>query len=298
MGHHVQAVIRFAIDDGREIGQVEPGHDQARVGDEHIRAQADLFVEHLLAFAGFNRSLENVRARRGDMLPDQLFDARLNIPLSCLSHKDRAATSLGYAGQYILIVPDRNLIMVTTSGFQPQEFFTPETLFNQYILPASESSKPLPPNPDAIAALKARLVAMARPPEPKTPPRLPETALRISGKSYSLEPSDVGWRSLVLNFAPGQNTAQVILDGVSLTVGLDEVYRSSPPDPAFRGSKQASWLLRGRWIAADTFEIELIIVGRPERYTENLHFEGDKMTVRETEHVTGRSATTTGEVKR
>jgi CubicO group peptidase (beta-lactamase class C family) len=204
--------------------------------------------------------------------------------------------ALGYAGQYILIMPDRNLIMVTTSGFSPQDFFTPETLFNQYIRPASESSKPLPPNPDAVAALNERIAALARPDKAQTLPQLPETALRISGRSYSLEPSNVGWRSLVLNFTPGQDTAEVVLDGVPLTVGLDEVYRPSPPDPAFRGPKDAHWLLRGRWTNADAFDVDLLVVGRPERYTETLHFEGDKITMREEDHMSGQISTTTGQI--
>src|SRR5512133_2235284 len=97
---------------------------------------------------------------------------------------------------------------------------------------------------------------------------MPETAMRISGKSYRLEPSDVGWRRFSLNFVPGQSTAEVVLDGVSLSIGLDEVYRGSPPDPAFQGPQSASWLTRGRWIDADPFVIELIIAGRPERYTD------------------------------
>jgi CubicO group peptidase (beta-lactamase class C family) len=61
--------------------------------------------------------------------------------------------ALGYGGQYIVVVPDRNLVMVATATLVPQEFFAPENLLKDYIVPASRASRPLPPNPPSVDAM-------------------------------------------------------------------------------------------------------------------------------------------------
>jgi CubicO group peptidase (beta-lactamase class C family) len=58
--------------------------------------------------------------------------------------------ALGYGGQYIVVVPEKNLIMVATSALPLNSYFVPEDLLNYYILPASESAEPLPPNPGGV----------------------------------------------------------------------------------------------------------------------------------------------------
>jgi len=47
--------------------------------------------------------------------------------------------ALGYAGQYIIVVPDQELVVVFTSDLPERDFFVPEILFNDYILPAIQS---------------------------------------------------------------------------------------------------------------------------------------------------------------
>jgi CubicO group peptidase (beta-lactamase class C family) len=202
--------------------------------------------------------------------------------------------ALGYGGQYIVVVPDRNLIMVATSGLRLQDFFVPETLLTRYILPASESADPLPANPEGVAALNARIAALANPDQAQTVPPLPETALQVSGRTYALEPSGVGWLTLGLNFTAGEDSAALVVDGWSLAVGLDSVFRATDPEWPRQAPRSARWLLRGSWTDANTFVIRILIVGRPEQYTETLRFEGDTLTVREQEYVTGEVYMTTG----
>jgi CubicO group peptidase (beta-lactamase class C family) len=71
--------------------------------------------------------------------------------------------ALGYAGQYIVVVPDKDMVVVFTSNLSEQNFFVPETLLNTFIIPAAESSAPLPSNPDGVMLLESRIKALATP---------------------------------------------------------------------------------------------------------------------------------------
>jgi CubicO group peptidase (beta-lactamase class C family) len=63
--------------------------------------------------------------------------------------------ALGYAGQFIVVVPEKNLVVVFTSELEEEDFYTPQTLLDDFIIPAAQSSAPLPANPDGVARLEA-----------------------------------------------------------------------------------------------------------------------------------------------
>ncbi len=69
--------------------------------------------------------------------------------------------ALGYAGQYIVVIPVHDLVVVFTSDLPEERFFEPERLTVEYVVRAVESDDPLPPDPDAQARLAAA-VARAR----------------------------------------------------------------------------------------------------------------------------------------
>jgi len=73
--------------------------------------------------------------------------------------------ALGYAGQYIVVVPGKDMVVVFTSDLGERDFFVPETLLKTYILPAAReaSATPLPANPDGVALLESRVKALANP---------------------------------------------------------------------------------------------------------------------------------------
>ncbi len=72
--------------------------------------------------------------------------------------------ALGYAGQFIFVVPEQELVVVFTSDLEERDFYVPQILLNQFIIPAARSSPPLPDNPEGMALLQARLQALANPP--------------------------------------------------------------------------------------------------------------------------------------
>jgi hypothetical protein len=195
--------------------------------------------------------------------------------------------ALGFGGQFIIAVPDRNLIMVTASCLPPKDFFIPETLLNDFILPASEASAPLPPKPEAAAALDDGIAELAGHERTPVPP-LPSTAQRISGKTYvRSDEAKTGspggpprWKTASLVFTPGNESAFFIIDGVSIEIGLDGEYRAFDP---FSGGKNpplprsALDLGRGRWTDDGDFIIEHFLLGDAGRFVDTFRFQGDAL---------------------
>ena len=71
--------------------------------------------------------------------------------------------ALGYAGQFIFVVPRVDLVVVFISDLEEADFYTPQELLEEYIIPAACSLKPLPENPEGLARLEAQVQALAEP---------------------------------------------------------------------------------------------------------------------------------------
>ncbi len=65
-----------------------------------------------------------------------------------------AYTALGYGGQFIFVVPLKNIVAVFTSGLDRKDIFTPSVLLRSNIIPAVKSDKSLPENIEQQKALK------------------------------------------------------------------------------------------------------------------------------------------------
>ncbi len=75
----------------------------------------------------------------------------------------------GLLGQHIMVVPERELVVVFAS--RAENGAIPVSLLAEYILPAVQSSDPLPPNPEAQAELQALLEELATCSDPGCPGR-------------------------------------------------------------------------------------------------------------------------------
>ncbi len=71
--------------------------------------------------------------------------------------------ALGYAGQFIFVVPEKEMVVVFTSDLEESLFYAPQELLNDFILPAAVSPDPLPANPEGVALLEARVEALGSP---------------------------------------------------------------------------------------------------------------------------------------
>jgi CubicO group peptidase (beta-lactamase class C family) len=76
---------------------------------------------------------------------------------------DGAYTAFGYGGQYILVIPDLQMVVVFTSGLKRVDFGLPQSLVDDFIIPAAKSSEPLPENPQGVALLESRINEVERP---------------------------------------------------------------------------------------------------------------------------------------
>jgi len=64
--------------------------------------------------------------------------------------------SLGYLGQYIIVVPKQELVAVFTSNLKGTQMGMPIDLVKSYIIPAVKADQPLPENEEAVAILKTK----------------------------------------------------------------------------------------------------------------------------------------------
>jgi CubicO group peptidase (beta-lactamase class C family) len=71
--------------------------------------------------------------------------------------------ALGYAGQFIFVMPEKDLVAVFTSDLEERDFYTPQNLLDEYIIPAAVASAPLPANPRGAVKLQAAVDELAAP---------------------------------------------------------------------------------------------------------------------------------------
>lgn len=201
--------------------------------------------------------------------------------------------ALGYSGQYIVVLPQQNMVVVFTSALHSFSFFVPSMLLKNYIIPAAHSSAPLPNNPEGEKRLESVLQAISNP-EASPVPTPPEIAQKISGKIYVFDENPMDFKRLSLDFGNKENEALLTLSyrdrNLQVPVGLDNVYRLT---------KAAGYLraYRGFWDDENVFVIDYQIVDFSERGKIRITFEGDKLTVVTREEVRGSSNRLTARMK-
>jgi CubicO group peptidase (beta-lactamase class C family) len=196
----------------------------------------------------------------------------------------RSYAAVGRGGQYIIVVPDLNLIAVTTGGGLP-DF----DLIAPFIIASlgDDLAHPLPDNPAGVAQLEAAVTTVAQVPDPQPVAVLPDTARLISGQTFVFEPNPTTIESLRLEFnESGEATFQFMASAygtVSGPVALDGVYRLFP------GSYDLPMGLRGYWADDQTFVLEYDAIANNDHGTLRMRFEGDIVVVesRETAHEVG-----------
>ncbi|WP_234906232.1 serine hydrolase [Rhizobium rhizogenes] len=185
----------------------------------------------------------------------------------------------GKNGQLIMVFPDLDAVVVTTARKQVDY----KALINA-VSRAAKSDVALSSNPGAAAQLANVIgdVAVEKP-TPVNP--APEIAAAISGKTYALSENAFGLKSFMLDLAQPHPHFDVEFSlhypagssvRYSFPIGLDGFYRKGPPkssEPAIGHITEA----KGTWLDAQTFVIDVPILGYGEQQKLVLTFNGRKL---------------------
>ncbi|HVN55606.1 MAG TPA: serine hydrolase [Anaerolineaceae bacterium] len=192
-------------------------------------------------------------------------------------------SALGRGGEHIFVFPAENLVVVFTAGLPASnnaDYIPLEKFLNQYILPAVKSGRPLQANPTALSRYQAGVAALAQPKRAVQP--LPSVAAAISGKTFTLADNPLGWRQIVFTFKDGAEEAQATVDGSTLLIGMDNVFRYVPgTDPIFPHG------VRGQWVSEDTLLIQDIYTGQMMDVEYTIQFIASSLRITRRENISG-----------
>jgi alpha-glucosidase len=229
-----------------------------------------------------------------------LWDTQQLVPLDWLqiSSSEHVSTDLGgfgygwwidpsgayYArekrGQWLMLHPDRDLVVVFTSGQRPRDATNMRILTRGFLIEAASPS-PLPQNPEGVANLQAGLELVNVIPEPQPVPDLPPTAHSVSGKTYVMdEVSETGWEEIRFAFPGGDEASIYVLAeeiGTEFYFGMDGLYRIPPEELGVPDSAIAAG--RGWWEGENIFMLDYDFIFGTDRNILKFTFEGNSVEV-------------------
>jgi len=161
----------------------------------------------------------------------------------------RMYAALGFQGQAIWVVPDKDLIVVTTNDLASNG----QTILTG-IMNAALSDQPLAPNEAGLKALQTRIGELTNP-QPMTVKAIPDAIKAISGKVYQFDPNDFGWKSIAFDFTKSDEvmiTLGLPDKEIKLPLGMDGIYRVStdglPSEPLWRPVADVPLMLKGGFL--------------------------------------------------
>jgi hypothetical protein len=162
----------------------------------------------------------------------------------------------------------------------------------------AQSPGTLPENPDGFAKLQDQISAIGEIPNAQLVPPLPETALRISEKTYIMdEGNSLGWEQFRATFPGGSEAKFSLLAGgvwVELPIGLDGIFRFPPEESGF--PDEALVAIRGWWATEQVFLFEYEHVLIAEHNILRFIFEEDRLEI-QTIIPQGEITLATGQIK-
>jgi CubicO group peptidase (beta-lactamase class C family) len=186
-----------------------------------------------------------------------------------------AAIAIGLSGQYILVNPTKDIVVVLTSELTDVGVIRPALQgypMAYAVAKLTADAAALPANPDGVAKIKALADALANPKAQPVSP-LPALAKRLSGQTWDMmspliltnradmrRGTSLAVEAFSLEFnAPDRAMLTLIpVEGEAITVavGLDGVYRVSDQDGWMVGAK-------GLWLTETDFRLFLKYLDKP-----------------------------------
>lgn len=198
----------------------------------------------------------------------------------------------GFGGQFLFVMPEYNMVVVFSSGLVPNDFFAPEELVEDYIIPAVKASSAVAENKQAYESLTDKLEFINKAPETSQAPVLPEIGKQISGKTFRMDNGE----TYSFEFTGGSECKMHwFCDGImyDVTIGLDNVYRENSMDAFYWKGMTTKAGFRGSWTASDTFMTELIPLEDNNTYRQEFRFSGSKLNAKMIQVMNGAVVTNT-----
>jgi CubicO group peptidase (beta-lactamase class C family) len=191
----------------------------------------------------------------------------------------------GRGGQFVDVLPALDMVVATT-GAGAFELGDVTSLLAPALI---DPTRPLPPNPAALAMLAETVASLGEAPTPQPTPSLPAIAAAISDATIVFPPNPTQIATIRLGFAePEVASLEVAIAGaehpIVAPVGLDGVYRFSPGD---FGLAQAA---RGAWTDPQTLVLEYTTVANNDAYELRLRFAGKTVVLELTDRTRGVTA--------
>lgn len=181
----------------------------------------------------------------------------------------------GYGGQMIYIVPHHALVVVFTAGLADATNVT-KKLLNEFIIPAVQEVTA----PEEANLLAAQLHHVAHPISNPIPP-LNDTARRISGKTYHLNPNIFNWTYCRLDFQSRAARIFVEMSGdkAELPIGMDGIVQVQPGEKLGLFSDHDPIGLTGHWENENSFFLRFEILNNPESWNIHFNFENNLVDI-------------------
>jgi CubicO group peptidase (beta-lactamase class C family) len=188
----------------------------------------------------------------------------------------RAYIAAGYNRQLIIVLPEVDVVAVTTSR---RNF--PMAPLIDLLTAAARSAGPLPADAAAQAQLADRIRdAAIEKPSAVTP--APELAATVSGKVWQFDRNALGIRSLVLDLNAAAPSYEIVFESrdpaaaaqpFAGPIGLDGLFRINDKAP------NAPVAVKGNWLDAQSFRIDSRVLGEDDVTMYTLRFDGQRVNV-------------------
>ena len=187
----------------------------------------------------------------------------------------------GFAGQYLFVLPKENMVIVFTSGLSNSLFDRPQGLVESYILPAIKSSSEIEPDKSSFDLLSKTISDFQSSPPPN-PAHLPDMALKISGKTFTMDNQEefsfefINGNECILNWKGTDGSI------CNLVIGLDGVYRENVVERFYLNQTNANVAARGNWSNTNTFILDFEALEDSNSYVWEFKFNDDKLDFKRT----------------
>lgn len=186
----------------------------------------------------------------------------------------------GAFGQYVIVIPEHDTVIAINSGTRDMGGIM--KMLWAKLLPELRAA-PLPENPAAQAALRARLASLVQP--VTTGAATSPLAAQVAGRTFAFAANDTKLESVTLAIAPdGAVTLKVRQGGQDKAIAVGHGRWLKGEFPFTPNSKQPV-AASGAWTADDTYTVQLSQYRTPFIATCRLKFAGNQVTVEQSMNV-------------